>query len=144
MEFSFAIEGSVRMLENLTKRVAKSHREAYNTLAGKGGGTMKINEKMKDLRSQLHLSQDYVAKYLGVNRSTVTQMENGNRKILADEVSKLCTLFGVSADTLINETELSQPTIVFARSFENLDKNDQAEIMNLIRFKEQMKAQRAK
>jgi len=105
---------------------------------------MKINEKMKDLRSQLHLSQDYVAKYLGVNRSTVTQMENGNRKILADEVSKLCTLFGVSADTLINETELSQPTIVFARSFENLDKNDQAEIMNLIRFKEQMKAQRAK
>ncbi|MBO5535262.1 MAG: helix-turn-helix transcriptional regulator [Clostridia bacterium] len=105
---------------------------------------MKINEKMKDLRSQLHLSQDYVAKYLGVNRSTVTQMENGNRKILADEVSKLCTLFGVSADTLINETELSQPTTVFARSFENLDKNDQAEIMNLIRFKEQMKAQRAK
>lgn len=105
---------------------------------------MKINEKMKELRSQLHLSQDYVAKYLGVNRSTVTQMENGNRKILADEVSKLCTLFGVSADTLINETELSQPTTVFARSFENLDENDQAEIMNLIRFKEQMKAQRAK
>ena len=105
---------------------------------------MKINEKMKALRTQLHLSQDYVARYLGVNRSTVTQMENGNRKILADEVSKLCTLFGVSADTLINENEISQPTTVFARSFENLDENDQAEIMNLIRFKEQMKAQRAK
>ena len=105
---------------------------------------MKINEKMKALRTQLHLSQDYVARYLGVNRSTVTQMENGNRKILADEVSKLCTLFGVSADTLIYENEISQPTTVFARSFENLDENDQAEIMNLIRFKEQMKAQRAK
>lgn len=105
---------------------------------------MKINEKMKELRVRLHLSQDYVAKYLGVNRSTVTQMENGNRKILAEEVSKLCTLFGVSADTLINNSELSQPTTVFARSFENLDESDQTEIMNLIRFKEQMKAQRVR
>ena len=106
---------------------------------------MKINEKMKGLRVQLHLSQDYVAKYLGVNRSTVTQMENGNRKILAEDISKLCTLFGVSADTFFDDnTELSQPTVVFARSFENLDEADQAEIMNLIRFKERMKAQRAR
>lgn len=103
---------------------------------------MKINEKMRNLRMQLHLSQDYVAQYLGVNRSTVTQMENGKRKILAEELSKLCSLFGVSADTFINNTEISQPTNVFARSFENLDETDQAEIMNLIRFKEQMKAQR--
>lgn len=105
---------------------------------------MRTNEKMKELRVQLHLSQDYVAKYLGVNRSTVTQMENGNRKILAEEVSKLCSLFGVSADTLVNDVEISQPTTVFARSFESLDESDQAEIMNLIRFKEQMKAQRLK
>lgn len=105
---------------------------------------MKINEKMKELRTQLHLSQDYVAKYLGVNRSTVTQMENGNRKILAEEISKLCTLFGVSADVLINDKELSPSTTVFARSFENLDEIDQAEIMNLIRFKEQIKSQRAR
>ena len=100
---------------------------------------MKTYEKMKELRSQLHLSQDYVAKYLGVNRSTVTQMENGKRKILADEVSKLCNLFGVSADTLINGSEVSDSTTVFAKRFENLDASDQAEIMNLIRFKEQTK-----
>lgn len=105
---------------------------------------MKINEKMRELRVQLHLSQDYVAKYLGVNRSTVTQMENGNRKILAEDVSKLCSLFGVTADALVNDVELSQPTAMFARSFEGLDENDRAEIMSLIRFKEQMKAQRAR
>lgn len=106
---------------------------------------MRINERMKELRVRLHLSQDYVAKFLGVNRSTVTQMENGNRKILAEEIAKLCNLFGVSADTFISDkTELSQPTTVFARSFEKLDETDQAEIMNLIRFKEQMKIQKAK
>ena len=105
---------------------------------------MKKHEKMKDLRSQLHLSQDYVAKYLGVSRSTVTQMENGNRKILAEEVPKLCTLFGVTADAFINDKESGPQTTVFAKSFENLDETDQAEIMALIRFKEQRKAQRAK
>ena len=101
-----------------------------------------INEKIKELRLRLHLSQEYVAKYLGVSRSTFTQMENGNRKILADDVSKLCVLFGVSADMLLGNTEMSQPTTVFARSFEKLSEVDQAEIINLIRFKEQMKAQR--
>ncbi len=102
----------------------------------------RVNERIKKLRTQLHLSQDYVAKFLGLSRSTYTQMENGNRKILADDVAKLSNLFGVTADSLLNENEMSQPATMFARSFERLDERDQAEIMNLIRFKEQIKAQR--
>ncbi len=101
-----------------------------------------IHERIKELRTKLHLSQDYVAKFLGINRSTYTQMENGKRKVLADEVAKLSILFGVSADSLLSNTELSHPATMFARSFEKLDERDQAEIMNLIRFKEQVKAQR--
>lgn len=103
-----------------------------------------IHERIKELRIQLHLSQDYVAKFLGINRSTYTQMENGKRKVLADEVAQLSNLFGVSADSLLNCTKISQPATMFARSFEKLDERDQAEIMNLIRFKEQVKAQRTK
>ena len=101
-----------------------------------------VHERIKELRTQLHLSQDYVAKFLGINRSTYTQMENGKRKVLADEVAKLSDLFGVSADSLLNNTEISQPATLFARSFERLDERDKAEIMNLIRFKEQVRAQR--
>lgn len=103
-----------------------------------------INERIKKLRVQLHLSQDYVAKYLGINRSTYTQMENGNRKVLADEIARLSNLFGVSTDYLLNNAELSQPATLFARSFEKLDEKDRAEIMNLIRFKEQVKSQGTK
>ena len=102
----------------------------------------KVYERIKELRIQLNLSQDYVAKILGISRSTYTQMENGNRKVLADEVAQLSKLFGVTADSLLNETEISQPATMFARSFERLDERDQAEIMNLIRFKEQVKTQR--
>ena len=101
-----------------------------------------VHERIKELRTQLHLSQDYVARYLGINRATYTQMENGKRKVLADEVAKLSNLFGVTTDNMLNNTEMSQPAAVFARSFEKLDERDQQEIMNLIRFKEQTKAQR--
>lgn len=101
-----------------------------------------INERIKEFRNQLHLSQEYVATFLGINRSTYTQMENGKRKVLAEELAKLSELFGVSADTLINDSEMSQPATVFARSFDKLDERDQAEIMSLIRFKERVKAQR--
>jgi transcriptional regulator with XRE-family HTH domain len=103
-----------------------------------------LNERIKNYRNQLHLSQEYVANYLGVNRATVTQMELGKRKVSADELSKLSTLFGVTTDTLLHDDSVSQPATLFARSFESLDENDQAEIMNLIRFKEMMKAQRDK
>lgn len=102
----------------------------------------KLNEKIKKLRTQLNLSQEYVAKHLGINRTAFTQMENGNRKVMAEDLEKLSILFGVSADYLLNDDEMSQPAVMFARSFESLDETDKAEIMNLIRFKEQIKAQR--
>lgn len=105
---------------------------------------MNLYEKIKKFRNQLHLSQEYVANFLGINRATYSQMENGNRKVTVDDVSKLSDLFGVTTDELLNKTETSQPTTVFARSFEKLDEDDQAEILNLIRFKEQMKMQRNK
>ena len=91
-----------------------------------------VHERIKELRTQLHLSQDYVARYLGINRATYTQMENGKRKVLADEVAKLSSLFGVTTDSMLNNTEMSQPAALFARSFEKLDERDQQEIMNLI------------
>ena len=104
----------------------------------------KTNERIRELREKLHLSQDYVAKYLGMSRTSYTQLENENRTIKADDISKLSTLFGVSADSLLSDTAVDTPVIMFARSFANLSETDQAEIMNLIRFKEQVKAQRSK
>jgi transcriptional regulator with XRE-family HTH domain len=131
------------LLEYLTKIVYVSNVLPYNQVGKARREIMSnINERIKELRNQLHLSQDYVAKYLGVSRSTYTQMENGKRRMLADEVALLSNLFGVSTDSLLNNPELSQPATVFARSFEKLDQRDQEEIMNLIRFKEQIKAQR--
>lgn len=100
-----------------------------------------LYERIKGYRTKMHLSQDYVASYLGISRASVTQIEAGNRKVSSDELASLSELFGVSADTLLHGSEISSPAKLFARSFEKLNEQDQAEIMNLMQFKARMKAQ---
>lgn len=103
-----------------------------------------INERIKEYRTQMQLSQEYVANYLNINRATFSQIELGNRKVTAEEIAKLGILFGVSADALLYGEKIDIPSVAFARSFEQLDEYDQSEIMNLIRFKETRKAQKKK
>ena len=100
---------------------------------------MSVSERIKELRNKLHLSQEYVAKYLGINRASYTQIENGNRRITVDEVIKLSKLYGLSTDSILLEKRESIPNTVFARGFEELDEQDQAEIINLIKFKQRNK-----
>ncbi len=101
-----------------------------------------INERIKECRIQLHLSQEYIANYLGINRASYSQIELGNRKVSAEEISKLSILFEVPVDSLLYGEKFEIPSVVFARSFESLDEDDKAEIINLIRFKTLMKAQK--
>ena len=45
-------------------------------------------ERLRRTRERLALTQNYVAQYLGVSRTAIVQMENGNRKISSDELEK--------------------------------------------------------
>lgn len=98
-----------------------------------------LNERLKNARKNLNLSQEYVAKQLEINRSSLAQIESGKRKISAEELNKLSLIFGYSADELLNGNELQKPDRLFARSFEELDELDQREILSLIEFKKMMK-----
>jgi len=89
---------------------------------------MSLHKRIKELRKQLHLSQDYVARYLGINRATYTQMENGKRKVLAEEVAKLSTLFGVATDSLLNDA--------------NMDNVDEIEVLAFVNAAKQMKQEK--
>ena len=95
--------------------------------------------KLREAREKLSLTQEYVAKYLGVPRTAIVQIENGNRKISGEELAKLCRLYGVSADYILGNINDLAMTEVFARSFDSLSEIDKQEIINLIQFKKQMK-----
>ena len=98
-----------------------------------------LYERIKEARTELHLSQDYVAKFLGVNRTAIVEIEPGKRKVSADELGKFSELFQIPADELLNGRSTEMPVQMFARRFGALDEADQQEILNLIEFKRMMK-----
>ena len=85
------------------------------------------------------MSQDYVAKFLGVNRTAVVEIESGKRKVSAEELGKFSELFQIPVDELLNGRSAEMPVQMFARRFGALDEADQQEILNLIEFKRMMK-----
>lgn len=98
-----------------------------------------LNDRIKKARTDLHLSQEYVARFLGISRTAVVEMESNRRKISADELGKLSELFQIPSDELLNGRNIEMPIQMFARRFESLDEADQQEILNLIEFKRMMK-----
>ena len=98
-----------------------------------------LYERIKEARTELHLSQDYVAKFLGVNRTAIVEIESGKRKVSADELGKFSELFQIPADELLNGRSTEMPVQMFARRFGALDEADQQEILSLIEFKRMMK-----
>lgn len=58
----------------------------------------KLSKKIKSIREKLGLSQKFVANKLGISRVAVSKIENGERKVSADEIAKLSKIFNISVD----------------------------------------------
>ena len=98
-----------------------------------------LYERLREARKNLHLSQEYVSKIIGVTRTAIVEIESGKRKISTDELAKFSSLYQISVDELMNGKSTEMPVKMFARSFGELDESDQKEILNLIEFKKRMK-----
>jgi DNA-binding XRE family transcriptional regulator len=59
-------------------------------------------QKIKELRTQKGLSQEQVAKTIGVSRPTYTAIEVGKQKLDLEEAQKLAKLFGIGVDELVS------------------------------------------
>lgn len=99
-----------------------------------------LNERLKKFRKELNLSQEYVAKTLGMNRTAITAIESGSRKVSAEELKEFSKLYGVTADELLYDNNFDNDTKMFARTFSELSTLDKKEILNLIEFKKKIKA----
>jgi transcriptional regulator with XRE-family HTH domain len=60
-----------------------------------------IGQKIRQFREGAGLSQEQVAKQLGLNRVSYTQLEQGNRKVMADELVEIAKLFNTTPDVLL-------------------------------------------
>jgi transcriptional regulator with XRE-family HTH domain len=62
-----------------------------------------IAARIREARKMSGLSQAQVAKMLDLPRPSVTEMESGNRKVSAEEISVLADLYEVSSSWLLGE-----------------------------------------
>jgi transcriptional regulator with XRE-family HTH domain len=62
----------------------------------------KLSQKIKAIRERLGFSQEALAEKLGINRVAVSQIENGERKISAEEIAKLSKIFHIPTDILLD------------------------------------------
>ena len=65
----------------------------------------KFHEKLKDLRTQLGISKDKVAKDMGITRAAYANYEQGTREPSLETLKVICNYYDVSADYLIGREE---------------------------------------
>lgn len=65
----------------------------------------KISNRIKEIREGIGLSQEDLAKRMGISRVAVSQIENGKRKICTEELIQLSKIFNISTDILLNIEE---------------------------------------
>ena len=62
----------------------------------------KYIQKIRNLRIEKKLSQEQIAKVIGVSRPTYTAIEAGKQKLNVEEAQKLAKFFGISVDDLLS------------------------------------------
>ena len=62
----------------------------------------KLGKRLKEIRNARGLSQDQISKLLGVNRATVSQIENGKRSLTAHDLSQVAVALAISIDGFLD------------------------------------------
>ena len=73
-----------------------------------------IGPRIRGLREDAGLSQTKLAEMLDVSRSTITQMETGERKVSIGELMRLSEVFNVSLDSILGLSK--EPEVVLRKS----------------------------
>ncbi|MBA7473671.1 MAG: DUF4065 domain-containing protein [Dehalococcoidia bacterium] len=73
---------------------------------------VELGQRTAELRKRSGISQQRLAEMMGVSRTTITQIENGKRKVSVDELARLSEIYNLSVDSLLSLKE--EPEVIFA------------------------------
>lgn len=97
-----------------------------------GFAARQLGLKLRKHREYLSMSQQYVAECTGIPRSAVSEIEHGNRRVDAVELTKLARLYQVPASWLLDENEEARADRhaleLFSRKFNRLSSEDQVQL----------------
>lgn len=80
---------------------------------------MTVNERIKEVRKESGLTMEKFGERIGVTKSTISNIENGNRNATEHMIKSICREFGYREEWLRDGTEPKQP--------ERLDEDELAE-----------------
>ena len=79
-----------------------------------------MNTFLKSLRQKSGVSQEFLAKKIGVSRPTYMQIESGARKMLVEEAQKLSRFFCLSLEDFLAGKENPTPKVKLEKSTKQL------------------------
>ena len=96
-------------------------------------------QRIKEIRERVGLSQEDLANRMDIKRVTVSQIENGHRKICTEELIKLSRIFNITTDVLLNLDEDIEVVLEKIKKQKPKIKNEiriNVPQKNLVKFKE--------
>ncbi|NEZ43879.1 helix-turn-helix domain-containing protein [Paenibacillus alvei] len=96
---------------------------------------MTFGERLRNLRTVRNMSQEQVARHIGLTRSAYSHYEINNRQPVYSTLLKLTVLFDVSVDYLINDHSYieSHETNQLLQLWHGLDADSRQETLQLMR-----------
>lgn len=94
-----------------------------------------IAARLRVAREQAGLSQGQVAKLLGLQRPSISEIEAGRRRVSAEELARLGRIYNVSISWLTEEKpEVADPAVeLAARELGKLKKEDLDRVLRFLR-----------
>src|SRR5206468_1571113 len=77
-----------------------------------------LGSRIKNLREELEISQEELAKKLDIDRASLSQIENGKRSVKAEELILISKALNVSIDMLLGIT--SPPEVFLEKNQKEL------------------------
>lgn len=99
----------------------------------------RVAGRLRLARESAGLTQGQVARRMHMHRPTVSEIEAGRRRVSAEELAQLASVYGVSTAWLTSEREAEPDAaddriLLAARQLSKLKKADLDRLMNLIRM----------
>lgn len=104
-------------------------------MSGDDGET--VGDRLRNARKYIGLSQQQAADAVGIPRSAVTKLENGQRRVSADELASFARAYGCSTSRLLGEeppTDTDPVAEALFRAGRDLSNSDKREVLRFIEF----------
>lgn len=95
-----------------------------------------IGSRLREAREYLGFSQEEAASAIGLQRTAVTHIESGSRRLEATELEQFAALYGRSMEYLVSgdESDVAEDVAFAARTLKGLTASDLVEVAKFANY----------